>query len=494
MEKQEEIKISLPNDPKIISIPLNAINTLARIQGFISADIQKIEIASEEAISNVLKHAFEPGESTNFEIILKPDTLGLHIIIKEKGIPFDPSLIQEFQPGNVSDKGLGTYLMKQLVDKVKFINLGKEGKETHLYKYINTIPIDERIDNQEIKDIEKEKNEEILPKGSVHFQVRRMISSEAIDISKGAYSSYGYSYVLEHIYFPERVREMNIDNKLISYVAVTDEQEVISHCALEVEDTDPMTPQLGVAFTKPKYRGQGCLNMLADACIEDAKNRKFYGIYARGVTTHPYSQKSLLKFGMNDCAILISSGASREYKGLKGHAQRESVVIHFRYMQTNSPLIIFPPKNHAEIINKIYNHIGRNVIIQNVSKKVHANYSSEISIETDFINQVGKIRVLMQGKDLIPLVIKNLKQLCINKMETIYLYLQLKEKNTAIICSEFEKHGFFFSGIMPSSGNNDFLILQYLNNHIIDYSKIQIASEFGKELLAYINKSDSNLK
>ena len=49
-----------------------------------------------------------------------------------------------------------------------------------------------------------------------------------------------------------------------------------------------------------------------------------------------------------------------------------------------------------------------------------------------------------------------------------------------------EQLGFFFGGIIPEKDKGDVLRLQYLNNVAIDPSQIQVASDFGKELLAYV--------
>ena len=46
--------------------------------------------------------------------------------------------------------------------------------------------------------------------------------------------------------------------------------------------------------------------------------------------------------------------------------------------------------------------------------------------------------------------------------------------------------GFFFAGILPRSSENDELILQYLNSHMIDFDQLKINSDKGKELLEYI--------
>jgi len=496
-QNNQQVKITLPNDLTYLPLILDGIKKMAEIMGFKKNDILKIEIGAEEAISNVIKHAFEPDEKSTFDVILNNLSLGLKIIIKEKGIPFDPSLIHEFKPDelkeDLSGKGLGVFLIKQFIDEVSFHNLGKEGRETHLFKHLKNKTINQLVNKAELDVLENEKQENVLPKGSVSYDVRRMNPEEAVDVSKGAYSSYGYTYVLEHIYYPDRVRQMNKDNTLISFVCVTGEKEIIGHCALEIEETDPLVPQLGVAFTKPKYRGQGCLNRLAASCMDYALNLNLFGIYARGVTTHPYSQKSLLRFEIFDCAIYISSGAIREYKDIEGTAQRESVVIHFKYLNPTPAFKIYPPEHHKDIIEKIYNNIKYKPIFELPPADLKFNQNdSVIDIQTDQLNMVAKIYIEQFGENILSEISKNLKELCFARMETIYLYLKLNNNLTSLLTSEFEKMGFFFSGVMPRSGQNDVLILQYLNNYTIDYDKIKIASEFGNDLLNYIRERDVN--
>jgi serine/threonine-protein kinase RsbW len=53
--------------------------------------------------------------------------------------------------------------------------------------------------------------------------------------------------------------------------------------------------------------------------------------------------------------------------------------------------------------------------------------------------------------------------------------------------------GPFFAGVMPESLIGDALILQYLNNVDLDYSKILLVSDVAKELLTYISGRDPNI-
>ncbi len=46
-----------------------------------------------------------------------------------------------------------------------------------------------------------------------------MKSEEAVDVSKCAYTSYGYTYVHEDVYYPDRLKVLNEKEDVISFIA-----------------------------------------------------------------------------------------------------------------------------------------------------------------------------------------------------------------------------------------------------------------------------------
>ena len=59
-------------------------------------------------------------------------------------------------------------------------------------------------------------------------------------------------------------------------------------------------------------------------------------------------------------------------------------------------------------------------------------------------------------------------------------------RSAAHSCAALEALGFFFAGIIPDIADDDILRLQYLNEIEADVASAQIASDFGKELFAYV--------
>jgi hypothetical protein len=93
------------------------------------------------------------------------------------------------------------------------------------------------------------------------------------------------------------------------------------------------------------------------------------------------------------------------------------------------------------------------------------------------------------GLDLEELVKFRLRELCLRKIDCIYIDLPLPHPATPKICASLEMIGFFFAGVIPEMSEGDVLCLQYLNNVDVDLENVQIASDFGKELLDYVIKA-----
>ena len=98
-----------------------------------------------------------------------------------------------------------------------------------------------------------------------------MKPSEAIEVSKCIYRAYGYSYGYEHLYYPERLLELNNGGRMHSAVATTEDGEIIGHCALIYWHDNAQIAEMAQGVVKPEYRSQGCFAKLTGYLIDKAK-------------------------------------------------------------------------------------------------------------------------------------------------------------------------------------------------------------------------------
>jgi serine/threonine-protein kinase RsbW len=495
MSKARYLKLSVPNDKDYLRIVQSSAREAAALFGFSEADVYKVELAVEEAVTNVIKHAYEAGENSTFDVICEGIPRGIKITVKEKGIPYDPKKHAEYSPDvdldEQSGRGLGMFLMRELMDEVHFLNLGAEGKETRL------VLLHKDKEGEETQEEAAPGTEDIAEpehiKRKIDFCVRLMDQTDAIEISRCAYKSHGYSFFDENIYYPEHLIEMDRSGELISAVAVTPDNVFMGHGALHYPYPGARIAELTYLFINVEYRGQGVMNRICDFLYGIPKQQPLAGIYTYAVTNHVYTQMIMARMGVRDCGIcLASSPATWQFKGISGEsAQRISVVLSFKYLQQTERHTIYAPEHHAYMIRKLYRHIGADHdFVTSVTEVRLPDEPSDIETAVFDSEECAEIRIRHYGAQAVRDVRRILRDLCIRRTAAIQLMLPLEDPATALLTKPMEDMGFFFAGILPYESVGDALLLQYLNNVPFDYEKVLVHTEMAKELLAYIRERD----
>ncbi len=103
---------------------------IAKEAGFESLSVYSIEMAVDEACSNIIEHAYGGEGKGDIRCTCSVNEQSLTIIIKDRGKSFDPSIIP---PPKLSDDlsereahGLGLYFIRQWMDEVHFTTNGSE--------------------------------------------------------------------------------------------------------------------------------------------------------------------------------------------------------------------------------------------------------------------------------------------------------------------------------------------------------------------------------
>ncbi len=96
----------------------------ARAAGFSDWGVYAMQLAVDEAASNIIEHAYEGREGESIELTCDVDGDRLVVTLLDRGRPFDPSQAPapDVQAGLSERKvgGLGIYLMRKLVDEVRY--------------------------------------------------------------------------------------------------------------------------------------------------------------------------------------------------------------------------------------------------------------------------------------------------------------------------------------------------------------------------------------
>jgi serine/threonine-protein kinase RsbW len=104
---------------------------VAREGGFTEKEIYSLQLAADEAASNIIEHAYEGVSDADLDITCDVYGDTLTITMRDTGIPFDPSSVKPPNlKADLSERqigGLGLYLMRKLMDEVHYESNSKTG-------------------------------------------------------------------------------------------------------------------------------------------------------------------------------------------------------------------------------------------------------------------------------------------------------------------------------------------------------------------------------
>jgi len=484
-EEQQVARITLVAKIEFLPAVASFVREISTMLGLAGNDIERLELVVEEACMNVIEHAFDPGEQGSYDVVIIRKPGQLVVAVEDQGLPFD------FRKFDVEkESGLGTILMKAFADEIHFLNMGRRGKRVEIVKNLAYKDVEAYISEEEkSRDVPLSPVPEDIP-----ITIRLMRPDDTVDLARCVYRCYGYTYANENVYFPDKVREFLESGLLISHIALSPEGEIIGHIAVQKEYPEAVIGERGQAVVDPRYRGHGLLKKMVSASVAHGKDMGMYGMYSEGVTVHTFSQKAALSIGARETGVLLGfTPATMSFKKIKEERQQRQAAILLYTRLNEEPLRdVYPPFHHRAIIRRIYesNNFKRNIMDSfDIKETSDIPSSSQIDVKVQTEASRAFMLVVQYGADLEELVKFRLRELCLRRIDCIYIDLPLSHPATQTFCASLEMLGFFFAGVIPEMSQGDTLRLQYLNNVDMDIENIQVASDLGKELLDYVVKS-----
>jgi len=108
--------------------------------GFSDKEIYAIQLAADEASSNIIEHAYAGMKGGKLEIECSIFDDGLEIVMRDQGKSFNPSSVPEPNvKADLSERkigGLGMYLMRKLMDEVTYESSDETGNILTMIKRV----------------------------------------------------------------------------------------------------------------------------------------------------------------------------------------------------------------------------------------------------------------------------------------------------------------------------------------------------------------------
>ena len=137
------LRLELASDPEILSVVRSALMGLTEKLGFTPADSRALTRAVDEALANIIQHAYNgrPGRPIKLVCRRIQDRLagkqrtGLEIVLEDEGVCVDREKLCGRPLDDVRPGGLGMHFIQDGVDVMQYSRRGRRNR-LRLVKYL----------------------------------------------------------------------------------------------------------------------------------------------------------------------------------------------------------------------------------------------------------------------------------------------------------------------------------------------------------------------
>ncbi len=427
-----------------------------------------VEAIVDDAVGRLTAHADEPVTVT----ATVEGTL-LRLVLGDQGAPTDhsalPALVTALLDTGVAE---GLRLDPPSVDGNRMTI------DVALPAHRQVVEGDERIDGDERAPADEP------------LEIRRMRPDEALLLSRGIHSCYGYSYPDLAYYFPERIAARLASPDWYSYVAVNPAGEIVAHVEQDFRDGGRIVHG-GGAFTDPRYRGRRLLEGFGAHAAADLAARDPGPVvrYSEAVTTHPITQRLGIGQGQIECGILLAWVPALRQEGFNEDAAtllRSSARPGVMLMAPAPHREVHPPSFVADYVRRVVEQhdLPRTIEAPRPRVLTEAPDRTERVVEVNSELVAASIMVTTVGRDLIDVVAADLEAIG-GRAAHVELCLPAGDPAVAIAAAGLDELGFVFCAFLPEfRATGDELRLQWLPNAEFDPDAIVLHTDFMKALVA----------
>jgi serine/threonine-protein kinase RsbW len=140
------LRLELQSDPSLLCAVRGAVERLTESLGFSAADCRAVTLAVDEALTNIIRHAYNGRPDRPIEMFFRSvhrqakdktsEGLGLEILLCDRGPSIELAQLCMRELEEVKPGGLGLHFIKQSMDVVEY-KRAKGTNRLRLVKYVH---------------------------------------------------------------------------------------------------------------------------------------------------------------------------------------------------------------------------------------------------------------------------------------------------------------------------------------------------------------------
>ena len=466
----EVADLRIQADTALIPNILDFVCELASDYNLSSDDSPRLRLALEEILASVFSYGYNNDRIHTVDVVVSAGGGTLRVSVMDKGLPYDYKTLLETRSADSAN------ILTHMRNGPMMRYLGKKGREQ-----IVSFPIPPRI----LGSTESQGVSEPVDFSAI--VIHPMRPEEGIQVAQCLYDEFGYTYVNDIVYFPERFNKAVSSGTMMSYTAVAPSGEVAGHLTLIKTPQLPGTAELAMGVVRKRYRKGSVMSRLTEAVMAAAMDDSLMSIYAQPVGFHPYTQKTCIASGMFPCSVNFNYTGADLAMSYFSERRRQHVFMAVR-MLADVRRTVYCPSDARDVADFVIGGCGLDRVYGDPGEP--ANGSRTI-LEKDVHGDSASASVFVRsvGEDVAAAIRRANKSVRDSRCEVAFIFINLQDPCAASAYDAAADLGYFPVGMFPGTSENDWLVMHNTFIGGIDYSSFVAEGPFA-ELLEIVRHHD----
>ena len=129
------LTLTIPSDLRLIALARGFVEAVCQAAGLDWATTNAVVLATNEAASNVIRHAHRNHPEAYLQVQCRFDGTGIEVCLLDEGEPFNLAAVPYLDPTEIRCGGRGVFLMRSLMDELNCHPRGERGNALRMVKH-----------------------------------------------------------------------------------------------------------------------------------------------------------------------------------------------------------------------------------------------------------------------------------------------------------------------------------------------------------------------
>jgi len=302
------------------------------------------------------------------------------------------------------------------------------------------------------------------------------------------FSVYGEGYPVKTYLDPDKLREENAAERVISSVARTENGDIVGHNALYNSAPYQGVYESGSGAVHRNYRGgHGIFSRLVTHGMKVAESFNVELIFGEPVCNHVFSQKLVHGIGAVTMGVEMDLMPAEAYETEGSAAGRVTSLFALVKTIKSKPHGVYLPERYAEIMKDLYGEMAKEREIALSVQSLPANVSTRIVTQHFDFARVARLAVWEMGEDFIGKFNEIETDMRDKNVTVIQAWLNIGRPWVGRAVEALKKRGYFFGGVLPRWFDTDGMLMQKLF-HSPYWDDVNLHYERDREIFEMVKK------